>query len=57
MLKVPKTWAVSFDEIAKREDPLKSWSSKAREVLKDFLELQKVMKDTGQAPEAVPVEG
>jgi len=37
-LKVPREWALEFEKIAKKEDPLKSWSDKARQILKFYLD-------------------
>lgn len=40
MLKVPQEWADEFKRIANAEDPLKSWSAKAREVLRGWLDMR-----------------
>ena len=37
MLRVPKVWADLLEEEAKNEDPLKDWSAKAREIIKEYL--------------------
>ena len=41
-LKVPAEWAEKLENIARAEDPLRSWSEKAREVLKKYLDKQEV---------------
>ena len=40
MLKVPRAWAEELKIIAETEDPMKKWSSKAREIIRGYLDMR-----------------